>query len=104
MDGTLDELLELEEKKRLALISLKAEDYERAVDAQTDLLPRLQALERIDDRSKLAAFARLAELNAKLYENFLSTTWLAATSAPCYTGEGLTNHSSMPNQTFSAKA
>jgi len=104
MDGTLDTLLQLEEKKRLALISLDVGCYEQAIEAQTELLLLLQKPGHAADRSKLTAFTRLAELNSRLYENFLSTTWLTATSAPCYTGEGLTDNTSMPSQTFSAKA
>ena len=104
MDGTVDELVRLEEEKRRALIGLDAGGYELAVGAQTQLMPQLLTLDGTGDLSKLKAFARLADLNSQLYENFLATTSLALSPGQRYSGDGRAEDPEDTLRTFSAKA
>ena len=102
MDGTVDRLVQLEEEKRRTLIALDVEGYERAVSAQSELIPALQTPQG-EDVAKLKAFTRLADLNAQLFENLLTTT-TTAVNGLLYTDDGRTENSARPVHTFSAKA
>ena len=102
MDGTVDQLVQLEEEKRRTLIALDVEGYERAVSAQADLIPTLPPPQG-EDVAKLKAFTRLADLNAQLFENLLTTTTTAANGL-LYTDDGRTENPARPVHTFSAKA
>lgn len=104
MDGTVDQLVQLEEEKWHALVRVDPDGYQRAVDEQTKLMPLLPGAESIDDSSKLRAFVRLAELNHQLYENLLATTLIPAPAGQVYNEDGRTDDPAIPAQTFSAKA
>lgn len=104
MDGTVDQLVRLEEEKWHALVRVDHEGYQRAVDEQTKLMPRLPAADKINDPSKLKAFLGLAELNRQLYENLLATTLVPAAAGHVYGEDGRTDDSAVAAQTFSAKA
>ena len=70
MDGILEELLRLEDRKRLALIDLNAALYEDSVREQARLIedPGISAEAR-SWPDKLLTFSKLARLNADLYAN-----------------------------------